>query len=66
RAGAGAPARHPLAWMAALAGLMLLGRTRDVLTLLAWLRTVLSVAAGAARVVRLITRGRAPRAGGTG
>lgn len=58
--GAGAPARHPLAWVAALAGVMLLGRTRDVLTLLVWLRTALSLAAGASKLLRLVAKWRAP------
>lgn len=59
--GGGAPARHPLAWVTALAAMMLLGRTRDVLSLLVWVRTALSIAAGATKVLRLLSRLRGPR-----
>jgi hypothetical protein len=59
--GAGAPARHPLAWVTALAAMMLLGRTRDVLSLFGWVRTALSIAAGATTLLRLLSRLRAPR-----
>jgi hypothetical protein len=51
--GFGEPGRHPLAWIAALGALMLLGRTRDVLKLLVWARAALSLASRAAQVVRL-------------
>jgi hypothetical protein len=58
-AGAGAggiasPARHPLAWIGALSALMLLGRTREVLKLLVWARTALTVATRTARMLRLV------------
>ena len=60
-------ARHPLAWIAALAGMALMGRTRDVLTVLAWVRTALTVGARLAQLLGLINtvRGRrsARRAG---
>jgi hypothetical protein len=54
--------RHPLAWAAALAGLLLLGRTREVLTFVLWARSALALAGRAAHVVRLLTQLRAPRA----
>jgi hypothetical protein len=57
------PGRHPLAWIAALGALMLLGRTREVLKLLVWARAALSVASRAAQVLRLIRDLRARRAG---
>jgi hypothetical protein len=50
----GGPARHPLAWIGVLGGLMLLGRTRDVLKLLVWARTALAVASRAAQVLRMV------------
>jgi hypothetical protein len=63
RAGPDAPrVRHPLAWAAALAGLLLLGRTREVLTFVLWVRSALALAGRAAQLVRLITQLRAPRA----
>jgi len=61
-----APARHPLAWVAALAGLTLLGRSRDVITVLVWLRTALAVMTRAAHVLRVITQMRAQGRGGEG
>jgi hypothetical protein len=54
--------RHPLAWAAALAALLLLGRTRELLTLVLWVRSALSLAGRAAHLVRLITQLRASRA----
>ena len=57
-------ARHPLAWVAALAGLTALGRTRDVLTLLVWMRRALSIAARAAQVLGVISQLRARRSAG--
>ena len=53
--------RHPLAWAAALAGLLFLGRTREVLTFVLWVRSALTLAGRAARLVRLLTQLRAPR-----
>jgi len=50
-AGAG---RHPLAWIAVLGCLMLLGRTREVLKLLVWARVALTVAARSAQLLRLV------------
>ena len=55
--------RHPLAWAAALAGLLFLGRTREVLTFVLWARSALSLAGRIAQLVRLVTDLRAPRAG---
>ena len=54
--------RHPLAWAATLAGLLLLGRTREVLTFILWIRSALALAGRAAQLVRLLTELRAPRA----
>ena len=62
RAGGAQPARHPLAWIAVLAGLMLLGRTGEVLKLLVWARTALAVATRAAQVLRLVRDMRIRRA----
>jgi hypothetical protein len=54
--------RHPLAWAAALAGMLLLGRTREVLTFILWIRSALALAGRAAHLLRLLTQLRAPRA----
>jgi hypothetical protein len=54
-------ARHPLAWVIAIGGLLLLGRTREVVKLLVWARTVLAVASRVTQVVRLIASWRAAR-----
>jgi hypothetical protein len=54
--------RHPLAWAAALGGMLLLGRTREVLTFILWIRSALALAGRAAQLVRLLTELRAPRA----
>ena len=61
----GSPAgklHHPLAWAAALAGLLFLGRTREVLTFVLWIRSALALAGRAAHLVRLLTQLRASRA----
>jgi hypothetical protein len=47
----------------ALAGMLLLGRTREVLTFVLWVRSALALAARAAHLVRLLMQLRAPRAG---
>lgn len=47
--------RHPLAWVTALAGIALLGRTREVLTALVWARSALSLLARVTEVVGLAT-----------
>lgn len=54
--------RHPLAWAAALAGLLFLGRAREVLTFVLWIRSALALAGRAAHLVRLLTQLRASRA----
>jgi hypothetical protein len=59
------PQRHPLAWVAALAGLTVLGRTRDVLTVLVWIRAALSVATRAAQVLSLVSQIRTRRSSRT-
>jgi hypothetical protein len=66
-AGAGAQyaARHPLAWIAVLAGLMLTRRTREVLSLLVFIRSAVALVTRAAQLLRLIGPARAPRSGGT-
>jgi len=45
--------RHPLAWLAAVAGLMLLGRTRQVLTILVWARSALALFSRATQILSL-------------
>jgi hypothetical protein len=66
-AGAGRDARHhPLAWMIAIAGLLLLGRTREVLKILVWAQTALAVASRVTQVVRFVASLRPPRAHGRG
>ena len=57
--------RHPLAWIAVLAGLMLTRRTREVLSLLVFIRSAVALVTRAAQLLRLIGHARAPRAGGT-
>jgi hypothetical protein len=53
--GAGArPTTHPLAWIAALAGAMLLGRTREVLTFMVWTRSALSLVSRVTQVLALV------------
>ncbi len=54
--------RHPLAWAAGLAGLLFLGRTREVLTFVLWIRSALALAGRATQLVRLLTELRAARA----
>jgi hypothetical protein len=54
--------RHPLAWAAGVAGLLFLGRTREVLTFVLWIRSALALAGRAAHLVRLVTQRRASRA----
>ena len=46
--------RHPLAWIAAVGGMMLLGRTRQVLTLLVWARSALALVSRATQVLSLL------------
>ncbi len=61
--GDGLPLLKPLSWAAALAGLLLLRRPRQVLTLLGWARTVVSLGSRAAVALRLIDQLRARRRG---
>jgi len=49
---------HPLAWAAALAAMLLFGRTRKVLTAVLWMRSVLAFARRAAQLVRLLAQAR--------
>jgi hypothetical protein len=46
--------RHPLAWIAALAGLVLLRRPRQALELLAWTRTALTVLSRLSQVMGVV------------
>jgi hypothetical protein len=63
RAGPGAgAAQHPLAWVIAIAGLLLLGRTREVLKILVWARMLLGVASRVAQIARFVVSLRPPRA----
>ncbi|HLY51929.1 MAG TPA: hypothetical protein VKQ31_02865 [Steroidobacteraceae bacterium] len=55
---------RPLAWVAVVAGLLFLGRTRKVLTFTLWLRSALSIAGRAAQLVRVVSQLRGPRAEG--
>lgn len=55
--------RHPLAWGAALAGMLLLRRTREVLTFITWARMALMLAGRVASLLRLLTQPRAESAG---
>jgi hypothetical protein len=48
------PSRHPLAWMASLAGLMLLGRTREVLTFMVWTRSALALVSRVTQILGLV------------
>jgi hypothetical protein len=57
----GNAAHHPLAWVIAIAGVLLLGRTREVLKILVWARTALAVASRVAQVVRFVASLRAAR-----
>jgi hypothetical protein len=50
----GAPLKHPLTWVVALAGLFLLRRPRQILTVLGWARSAVSMAAKASVALRVI------------
>ena len=63
--GALSAARHPLAWIAVLGALMLMKRTRDVVSLLVFMRSALPVITRAVQLLGLIGRARAPRASAT-
>jgi hypothetical protein len=43
--------RHPLAWLAAVAGLVAFGRTRQVLTAIIWARSAISLLSRVTQVV---------------
>ncbi|HTC15565.1 MAG TPA: hypothetical protein VK695_07180 [Steroidobacteraceae bacterium] len=47
-------ARHPLAWLAALAGLMVFGRAREVLTFFVWTRSALTLVSRLTQVASLV------------
>jgi hypothetical protein len=51
--GFASPSQHPLAWIGGLGALMMLGRTREVLRLLVWARTALTVASRTANMLRM-------------
>ena len=58
-------ARHPLGWIAVLAGLMLVTRAREVLSLLVFIRSGAELAVRAVQVLRLFGHRDAARAAGT-
>jgi hypothetical protein len=64
-AGAQYAARHPLAWIAVLGALMLMRRTRGVLSLLMFMRSAVPFITRTVLLLRLIGRARAARASGT-
>jgi len=55
--------RHPLAWAAALVGVLLLRRTREVLTFITWARLAVTLAGRVASILRLLTQPRADSPG---
>jgi len=59
RAGAAAaatrPGRHPLAWVVAVAGLVLLQRPRQAVKLIGWTRTALTVLARVGEVMGVLS-----------
>ncbi|TLZ22181.1 MAG: hypothetical protein E6K34_03035 [Gammaproteobacteria bacterium] len=57
-------ARHPLAWIAVLGAVMLMRRTREVVSLLVFIRSAVGLVGRAAQLLRLIGA-RASRPGGT-
>ena len=60
--GASGKPRHPLAWVAALGAVLLVGRAREILTWVLWVRSAIAVAGRAAQLVRLLGQTRTPRA----
>ncbi|TLZ48761.1 MAG: hypothetical protein E6K22_15235 [Gammaproteobacteria bacterium] len=64
QAGGRGDARHPLGWLAVLAGLMLVTRAREVLSLLVFIRSAGELAVRAVQVLRLFGHRDAPRAAG--
>ena len=61
-AGASGKPRHPLAWAAALGAVLLVGRAREILTWVLWVRSAITVAGRAAQLLRLLGQPRAQRA----
>jgi hypothetical protein len=61
RGGDGLPLLKPLTWAAALAGLFLLRRPRQVLTLLGWARTAVTFGSRAAMALKLLEQLRTRR-----
>jgi hypothetical protein len=61
-AGAQYAAHHPLAWIAILGALMLMKRTRGVLSLLVFMRSAVPFITRVVLLLRLIGRARASRA----
>ena len=57
-------ARHPLAWIAVLGAVMLMRRTREVLSLLVFIRSAVGLVTRAAQLLRLIGHARTSRPGG--
>jgi hypothetical protein len=55
--------RHPLAWVVAVGAVLLLGSTREVLSVLGWARTALALASRAAQLMRLVRHARATGGG---
>ena len=55
--------RHPLAWGAALTGMLLLRRTREVVTFITWARMALMLASRITSLLRLLTQPRADTPG---
>ena len=58
-------ARHPLAWIAVLGGLMLATRARELLSLLMFARSCVALASRAAQLLRLVRGRGTPRGAGT-
>jgi hypothetical protein len=54
--------RHPLAWVALLGSFLVLGRTREVLTLILWARSALSLVSRATQILSLVGSLRRTRA----
>jgi len=57
-------ARHPLAWIAVLGAVLLMRRTREVLSLLVFMRSAVGLVTRAVQLLRLIGHARASRPGG--
>jgi hypothetical protein len=60
--GKGLPLARPLTWAAALAGLLLLRRPRQVLTLLMWARSAATLGSRATLILKLLGQLRTRRA----